>query len=1056
MSFDGRHVALVTARKRDGESGGAERLYVELCDALLSCGARVERIDVDCDESTIDGLLASYAHCYDLNLDAFDLVISTKAPTFMVRHRNHVSLLVHTVRVFYDRFEAEFPRADARLREECARIRALDLGAFSEQRIRERFAIGAPVVARLVATDPRWRDLPFRLIELPPRRVARGESRPKEHFLIPGRLHRWKRVDLAIQAVRRLPGDTPLLIVGTGEDEGRFRRAAGDDPRVRFLGHVSDSELDELYAAAIAIPFVPVDEDYGFVTAEALAHGRPVVTCSDSGEPARFIQRSGGGLVVPPRPSCLAQALDELRRDPERADFLGERGRTYVSRLSWKNVARQLLSAGGVESPGGTQDDHLLTLAVLDNQPIAPPVGGGRVRLHGLYRELDARTHAIYVGSYDWRGPRRRTVQHGPRLEERTIPHSDEHFEIAESLQRLAGGCTVIDVTQPLLAPLSSAFLAEARRVLERADVAVFSHPWLFPPLADDVQRSGKPIIYDAQNLEVNLRGQLLSGTPFGRALAEHVRFVEGTLCRRADAILVCSEEEAEAFASTYDLPPERLHVTPNGVDTKEVRPPETDEREQARRQLGLSANDVAAIFLGTRYEPNCEAAQWICDVLAPALPELRFFLAGGASEEMRGRRKPKNVVCLGTLDDATRLRLFYAADLALNPLFSGSGTSIKMFEYMAAALAVVASPVGARGIQPGDPPAFWVRPPDSIASALTELAFDREKRLEIGQRARSMVCQKHDWRLLSRRVAAIARSLVRQQATRGAPAALRRRPTVSVVVPSYGRPDSLRRLIERLAEQTLRDFELLVVEQGTKASVLPKVPGFELRHIVTPVRGAVRARNTGLALARAEWVAFVDDDCVPDLDWLESLTRSLGLADVVAVEGRVAPDRPDVNSADYRIVSNEGFEGFGFMTANLAVHRGVTRRIGGFDEIFDHPHFREDTDLGWRLSGLGRIPFEPTARVVHPVVPRSDPRESAMERASFFEKDPILFEKHPQLYVDLFVAEGNYYKIEGFWKAFYRGVAKYDARIDAGMIVGDERVDIDALPGWLRKMADG
>ena len=60
-------------------------------------------------------VLASYVRCYDLDLRQYDLVISTKAPTYLVRHPRHVSYLVHTLRVFYDRFAGEFGDGDRRV-----------------------------------------------------------------------------------------------------------------------------------------------------------------------------------------------------------------------------------------------------------------------------------------------------------------------------------------------------------------------------------------------------------------------------------------------------------------------------------------------------------------------------------------------------------------------------------------------------------------------------------------------------------------------------------------------------------------------------------------------------------------------------------------------------------------------------------------------------------------------------------------------------------------------------------------------------------------------------
>jgi GT2 family glycosyltransferase len=318
---------------------------------------------------------------------------------------------------------------------------------------------------------------------------------------------------------------------------------------------------------------------------------------------------------------------------------------------------------------------------------------------------------------------------------------------------------------------------------------------------------------------------------------------------------------------------------------------------------------------------------------------------------------------------------------------------------------------------------------------------------MELAERARALVSASYDWKSISRRVASLCRKLTLPE---GVPTALRRPPAATVLIPSFDRPDRLQELLRRLAQQSFRDFEVVIVEQGPRASALHVDPRLALRHVHTPVRGAVRARNTGIELARGEIIAFIDDDCLPGSTWLEFLLEPFRDPGVVGVEGLVLPDRPTANPQRFRIVTNQGFEGIGFMTANLAVRRAAARRIGGFDEIFDHPHFREDTDFGWRLAELGAVPFCRDASVVHPVLPRSDERESSRERARFFEKDPVLLEKHPRRYPDLFVAEANYLKMEGFWDAFHRGMIRYHARIDASVLVGDPRVVSSSLPTWL------
>jgi GT2 family glycosyltransferase len=194
-------------------------------------------------------------------------------------------------------------------------------------------------------------------------------------------------------------------------------------------------------------------------------------------------------------------------------------------------------------------------------------------------------------------------------------------------------------------------------------------------------------------------------------------------------------------------------------------------------------------------------------------------------------------------------------------------------------------------------------------------------------------------------------------------------------------------------------------------------------------VKGAINARNTGALHARGEIIAFTDDDCLPWEDWLAAARPYFDDDQTVGVEGLIVSDKR--NDPNFRTVTNEGFEGQGFMTANLFIRRAAFNALEGFDYQFDDPHFREDTDLGWRALELGPIPFARDVRVYHPPHPRQIERESALERARYFEKDPLLLRKHPERYRALFLSEAHYCHTEGFWENFLRGAEKYGVEVD-------------------------
>jgi len=336
-------VAIATARSASGDAGGAERFYDALVGAFRQAGHEAREVPIIADESDFDHIKQNYLKCYDLDLTAFDLAVSTKAPTWLVRHPRHVCYLVHTIRVFYDMFDREFPNAGSELQAQRALVQQLDTLALTAPRCRAVFSIGSEVSRRL----REWNGLDAEVKHPPLWTDVFHPGAFGDYLLLPGRLHPWKRVDLAIRAVQHARSPVRLVITGIGEAESDLRALAGDDPRIEFRGRVTDNELVDLYAGAFAVLFTPMREDYGYVTLEAFASGKPVITCSDSGEAAAIVGHGESGYVCPPDPAVIGEHIDMLWRDNERAVAFGHAGCRWVRKLSWAGIVAKLIESSG-------------------------------------------------------------------------------------------------------------------------------------------------------------------------------------------------------------------------------------------------------------------------------------------------------------------------------------------------------------------------------------------------------------------------------------------------------------------------------------------------------------------------------------------------------------------------------------------------------------------------------------------------------------------------------------------------------------------------------------
>jgi len=336
-------IAVLAVENASGEQGGAEKFYRALTNALCDAGAEAEQLDIMGDESTFEAIEETYLRFYDLDLSAYDGVISTKAPGYIVRHPNHITYLQHTIRAFYDMFDNVFPYVTPEILQQRELVLQLDAGSLSFPRTKKVFVIGHEVRNRLldfinIDSEVLHESLVDEVFQC---------GQYDDYLFMPGRLHRWKRVDLIIEAMRYVNAPIKLKIAGIGQHSEEYKELAADDSRIEFLGRVSGEELVGLYSNALAVPFVPLREDFGLVTIEAFRSGKPVLTCSDSGEPTHFVHNNKNGFICPPDPQAIAAKFDLFYNNKKRTQDMGMNGKRSVEHLTWKNVSTTLLNALG-------------------------------------------------------------------------------------------------------------------------------------------------------------------------------------------------------------------------------------------------------------------------------------------------------------------------------------------------------------------------------------------------------------------------------------------------------------------------------------------------------------------------------------------------------------------------------------------------------------------------------------------------------------------------------------------------------------------------------------
>ena len=212
---------------------------------------------------------------------------------------------------------------------------------------------------------------------------------------------------------------------------------------------------------------------------------------------------------------------------------------------------------------------------------------------------------------------------------------------------------------------------------------------------------------------------------------------------------------------------------------------------------------------------------------------------------------------------------------------------------------------------------------------------------------------------------------------------------TISVVIPTHERPAALHTCLAALAAQTLGSdrFEVVVVDDGGSVELADIVDRHQgsLRISLSrrPHAGPAAARNTGAELAQGKVLAFTDDDCIPDPNWLAVIATAVERCPGCIVGGRtenalISNRSSEASQSVIDYMYAEGLRRTGelpFVTSNnLALKHELFDTLGGFDAFFPEAA-AEDRDLSARCRASGgSLVYEPAALVrhAHPLDPPS------------------------------------------------------------------------------------
>lgn len=281
-----------------------------------------------------------------------------------------------------------------------------------------------------------------------------------------------------------------------------------------------------------------------------------------------------------------------------------------------------------------------------------------------------------------------------------------------------------------------------ARSVIraQTPQLVVMTSIWNLPPVPP-----GVPTVLDTHDVNAVAIGERFGeGHPFTRL----VRAQERLAMERADHVFTCSDLDRQQLISLYGINPQNVTSVPNGVDASKFGATTAPPADDPLWQRHLAGHFVLFFMGKLDYQPNRAAIEFLAGTLMPELDRrapgrFKLLITGGPVPQ---QTFPPSMVFAGRVPDERLTRYLQSADLCLAPVFSGSGTRLKVLEYLAAGRHVVSTPKGAEGIEDLPPEAVSLCPAEDFASRILALSEDRPRLDSAGLTARRFVQERYDW----------------------------------------------------------------------------------------------------------------------------------------------------------------------------------------------------------------------------------------------------------------------------------------------------------------------
>ena len=385
----------------------------------------------------------------------------------------------------------------------------------------------------------------------------------------------------------------------------------------------------------------------------------------------------------------------------------------------------------------------LRKMRILDVSPfgVVPPRSGGHTRIHRINLVI-SQFHEITLFA---QGLRRFELTFPLRSHITQVNDTYQEFRYVTTGQQIGHYISTLGNKLP---PVFSGELLDAlkpsvlRELTEICDIIQIENPWQFSCFS----KESKPIVLAEHDVNQDLLANSFNKkTPISNLIFKKAVEKEQFALETADVIICVSDIDKNRICELYGISPSKIKIVPNGVAVNEFTLTKPEEKEALKRKMGFRGKKII-LFAGSKHKPNIDAVEQIIKIADGIKnPEVLFIIAGSVGNYFSNT---KNMHFTKAVEDIHVY--FKMADVALNPMSTGSGTNLKLLEYLASGIPTVTTNFGARGLAVEHARDVVISKISDFQSCIEELLENEQLCCHLVKSGRSLVEKNYDWNVLA------------------------------------------------------------------------------------------------------------------------------------------------------------------------------------------------------------------------------------------------------------------------------------------------------------------